>query len=306
MNNNVLEKVAVLQEELDKVAVVDLTSGWMDLNDSMVKYKGGSEVKIPEMVMDGLADYDRNEGFVKGSIHLKWKTYEMTQDRGRQFTFDENDVDESNFILTASTVSGEFQRVHVIPEIDAYRYSKIASIAKAANRFVGGYVANADDILSKLYADISQVTDIYGEENIVITMNSKVAAILDISKELSKQINVGEFRKGDVSVKVQTLNGTYPIVRVPSARMKSEYEFLTGKTSQEKGGFKPSSSAKDINWIISTRKAPIAVCKTDKMRAFDPETYQRGRMWAVDYRKFHELWIPENKKDAIFVNFKQA
>lgn len=51
----------------------------------------------------------------------------MTQDRGRSFSFDENAVDETNFVLTAATVMGEFQRTKVIPEIDAYRYSTIAA-----------------------------------------------------------------------------------------------------------------------------------------------------------------------------------
>lgn len=303
---NAIDKVPVIQAELDKVAVGELTSGWMELNDELVKYSGGNEVKIPEMIMDGLADYDRAKGFVEGSIEVKWKTYEMSQDRGRSFSFDENDVDETNFILTASRVTGEFQRVHVIPEIDAYRYSKIAALAKEANRFRAGYTPSADDILTQLYADLGEVTDLYGEENVIITMNSKVARILDLSKELSKSISAGEFKQGNVSLKIKMLDETYPIIRVPSARMKSEYEFLTGKSGKEKGGFAPTSGAKDINWIISAKRSPIAVSKTDEMRAFDPKTNQLARAWKLDYRKFHELWVPKNKLDGIFVNLKQS
>lgn len=56
----------------------------MELNDKLVRYNGGAEVKIPNMDMDGLADYDRDTGFVEGSESLKWQTKEMTQDRGRQ------------------------------------------------------------------------------------------------------------------------------------------------------------------------------------------------------------------------------
>ena len=42
--------------------------------------------------MDGLADYDRQTGFVEGSVDLTWQTKKMAMDRGRQFTFDEQEV----------------------------------------------------------------------------------------------------------------------------------------------------------------------------------------------------------------------
>ena len=122
---NTIETATIIQTELDKAAVEQATSGWMELNDKLVKYNGGSEVKIPSLTMDGLADYDRKNGFTEGSVDFKYQTKTMTQDRGRSFSFDENDVDETNFALTASTVMGEFQRTKVLPEIDAYRYSKI-------------------------------------------------------------------------------------------------------------------------------------------------------------------------------------
>ena len=60
-----------------------------------------------------------------------------------------------------------------------------------------------------------------------------------------------------------------------------------------------------VNWIITPRKAPVAVSKTDKMRIFDPETNQKARAWAMDYRKFHDIWIPARKVEQCFVNVKE-
>ncbi len=51
----------------------------------------------------------------------------MTQDRGRKFLLDAMDVNETNFVASAGTVMGEFQRLHVAPEVDAYRISKVVS-----------------------------------------------------------------------------------------------------------------------------------------------------------------------------------
>ncbi len=303
---NMIEKVAVLQEELDKASVEQLTSGWMDLNSDMVKYNGGNEIKIPVMTMDGLADYDRQKGFVDGSVNLEFKTYQMTQDRGRKFNIDENDVDEAGFIPTIARVAGEFQRTKVVPEIDAYRYSKIAALAKEAGRIRYNCSPNEDNILRELYRDLVEVQRYYEGEEIVITMNSMVATLLDLSEKISKHINVADFSKGDIKLKVKMLDGEHPIVRVPSNRLKTEYEFLTGKSGQEAGGFKTASGAKDINWIIAVKRAPIAVNKTDKARVFDPETNQEARAWRYDYRKYHELWVPDNKRGGIFVNVRQA
>lgn len=304
---NSIDKIAVVQSELDVAAVEGLTSSWMELNDRFVKYEGGREIKIGQLTTDGLADYDRQKGFVEGSVNLVFKTHEMTQDRGRLFTFDEHDVGESNFLITASAAMGVFQNEHVIPEVDAYRYSYIASKAMTNNRARGGYTPSADDILSQLYQDVAEVEDAVGSGNIVIVMSRKVATLLDLNKETQRNFPVIDFHKyGNISMKVKSLDGEYPIMRVGSDRMKTTYEFKNGKTGQETGGFVPAGSAKNINWLIVKRSAPIAVCKTDKMRVFTPDTNQKGRMWQVDYRKYHDIWIPEKKMNGIFANIKES
>ncbi|MFR5654763.1 hypothetical protein [Waltera sp.] len=178
---NTIETATIIQSELDKAAVEQATSGWMEVNEKLVKYTGGAEVKIPSLDMDGMADYDRTNGFVQGSVNFQYETKKMTQDRGRSFSFDENDVDETNFVLTASTVMGEFQRTKVVPEIDAYRYSTIAAACIKKGKASGGYTADEATILQKLYYDIAAVQAIVGQNTpLVITIDSMVAAILSM------------------------------------------------------------------------------------------------------------------------------
>lgn len=304
---NTIETATIIQSELDKAAVEQATSGWMEVNEKLVKYTGGAEVKIPSLDMDGMADYDRTNGFVQGSVNFQYETKKMTQDRGRSFSFDENDVDETNFVLTASTVMGEFQRTKVVPEIDAYRYSTIAAACIKKGKASGGYTADEATILQILYYDIAAVQAIVGQNTpLVITIDSMVAAILSMSEKLSKKLDITDFKQGDVTLKVRSLDGIHPLIPVSSDRMKTEYLFKDGVTSgQEAGGFAPTENSKSINWIITPRKAPIAVSKTDKMRIFDPETNQKARAWAMDYRKFHDIWIPARKVEQCFVNVKE-
>ena len=78
---NTLEFARITQTELDRQVEVEATSGWMELNSSRVRYNGGNEVKIPILDMDGMGEYDRDNGFTQGSVNLKWQTRTPTQDR---------------------------------------------------------------------------------------------------------------------------------------------------------------------------------------------------------------------------------
>ena len=286
--------------------IQEATSGWMEANAGQVKYSGGKDIKIPKINMDGLANYDRDNGYAQGSVTLEYETETMTQDRGRKFQLDAMDVDETNFVASAANVMVQFQRTQIIPEVDAYRYSKLAALAIAAKN-TGSYAPAPSDILGQLLNDIAAVQDVIGEnEPLVISMNYKVATILSQADKVTKLLDVMQFTQGGVNTKVQALDGT-PIKRVPSARLKTAYVFNDGKTTgQTAGGFVPASGALDINWIISSARAPIAVSKTDKMKIFDPNTNQNADAWLIEYRKFHELWVPDNKLSAVRVSTKPA
>lgn len=304
---NSIAYASIFQQELDKQMVADITSGWMEINGALVKYDGGNTVKIPKIVIQGLGDYDRGTGFVDGDVTLTWETHTFSMDRGRSFSLDAMDVNESNFALAAGALMGEFQRTKVAPEIDAYRYSKIAAAAISASKAEGGYTAAAETILAKLLGHIALVQDIIGEnEPLVISMATTVAAILDTAQGIDKVTNVIDFKQGDVNLKVKALNGI-PIIRVPSARMKTAFVFYDGTTAgQEAGGFVADGAAKNINWLITARRAVIGITKADKPRIFDPATNQKADAWKIDYRRYHDLFIPDNKKDGLYACVKEA
>lgn len=300
MSINTIEYAKVFMEALDGQLVAGATSGWMEENSGQVQYSGGNEVKIPKIQLNGLGTYDRDSGFVQGAVTLTYETRQMTQDRGRTFQLDAMDVDETNFATVAGNVMGEFQRTKVIPEIDAYRYSKIAELAETMKK-VSYYHAEKASIIEKLLEEITKVKDIVGDENeIVVTMSTKIANLLDIAS--NHMLESGTFEQGNVTLNVKNIDGS-PIIRVPSARLKTAYQFFDGITKgEEEGGFEAGENAKDINWIIAVRRSLIAVSKTDVTRIFDPVTNQKANAWKIDYRKYHDLWIPDNAVEGIWVN----
>lgn len=303
---NTIELAAVFQSELDTKMVADSSTGWMELNDKLVKYNGGNEIKIADITMDGLGNYDREKGFPAGGVNLKFSTYTMTQDRGRTFTLDAMDVNESNFILMAGQVLKIFQNTKVIPEVDSYRYAKIAQLAAAAGCSIYGYSPVAKDIYDALTADIAAVQDKIGADiPLVVTMSILTANLLFNNDKISKSVNVVNFEKGEVTTQIKAINNV-PILLVPSDRLKTAYKFFKGSEGEEKGGYEVAEGAQTINWIVSAKEAPIAVSKQDKMRIFEPDANINADAYKLDYRRYHDLWIPKNKLDGVRVNIKEA
>lgn len=306
---NTLATATNFQKALDVLAVREAVTGWMEANAGQVKYTGGAEVKIPKMSVQGLGDYDRDNGYLMGSATLEYETKKMTQDRGRKFQLDSMDVDETNFVTTASSVMGEFQRTKVIPEIDAYRLSKIATEAINANvagMVQYGYTPGAANTsaLRKVKEGISAIRDLGYDGPLVV--HATDSFILELELELANKLSTVNFKKGGIITKVPAVDEV-PIIPTPANRLVTAIKLNDGKTSgQEKGGFEKGATAKDINFEIMPLKTPVAISKQDKMRIFDPNTNQKADAWAMDYRRFHDLWILENKVNSIYVSIKDS
>lgn len=301
---NTLATATLFQQTLDKVSQQDSLTGWMEANAGQVIYNGGAEVKVPKMSLQGLGDYNRDNGYTQGSITLEYETKKLTQDRGRSFQLDAMDVDETNFVVTASTVMGEFQRVYVTPEIDAYRLSVAITTGIDTGNVKGGYVPSEDTILKEVKTGIAKIRDAGYNGKLMIHMTSEAKLALEVA--FGGQLTSATFSQGGVDTTVPTIDKC-PIIETPQNRMYSTIKINDGKTSgQEAGGYVKGAGAKEANFVIIAEEAVLAVAKQDKMRIFDPETNQKGNAWAMDYRKFHDAWVLDNKTNAIYVNIKDA
>ena len=296
---NTLEYAEIFQQELDKQMVEIMTSAWMEANAGAVIYNGGNKVKIPKISMDGLGDYNRQTGYSEGGVSFEYQEHVFEMDRSKKFRLDSQDVDETNFGIVAANVMGEFQRVHVAPEVDAYRYSRVFEYAFGAGK-VGTYTPDSSTIFSELTSDITRVKDIVGDaQNLVVVMSHEVANVLDNADKIEKRLQVIDFAGGQMYSNVRGIDDV-PVLRVPSARLYSDYAFSS------EGFAKVDGVAVKLNWIIVPRTAPIGVVKTDRPKIIDPETNQQADAWDVAYRKYHTLWIPDNKLDATWVSVRET
>lgn len=300
---NTLEFAQILMQKLDQAAVQNMVTGWMDSNAGQVKYTGGNEVKIPTITTDGLATYGRNgnTGFVDGAATLTYSTYTMTQDRGRRFQLDRNDVDETNFVATASQIMSQFQLNKVVPEIDAYRISKLASYADDSMT-KADYTPAAASIVSEIKTGIKEIRKQGYNGGLVIMATYDV--VNEIEMAMAGKLIATTFSQVGFNTTCSTIDGV-PIVPVPDNRMYTAITLYDGKTSgQTAGGYIKGSTAKDINFIIVPSDVPIGITKQDNMRIFTPDVNQTSDAWLMDYRRYHDLWVLTNKRNSIYLNTK--
>lgn len=306
---NVIEYAEIWTTALDQQAVQAATSGWMEANSTQVEYRGGKKVRIPEMYTTGLGDYHRGTGsnnrgrYAKGKVEVKYRDYEIEMDRSAEFAWDRHDVDESGFIVEAPRVSGAFQREQVIPEIDSFRYSRIASLAMS--RGAEAYKSQTltpENVFDEFVAQVYAMQNVTGVDtaDLVATMPYSVKGILAAAAIKKSAISPQTFAQGGLNFSVDGINNI-AIIPVVEDRMKSAYIFHGG---EEALGFEPAVGAKTINWIITPRTLPIAISKTDQMKIFTPDVNQDGDDWLLQYRKYHDLWIMYNQLNQIILSLQ--
>ena len=87
-----------------------------------VQFAGANEVQVLKLTTVGLGNYDRSSGYKAGDITAKWETMQLTCERGRAFSLDRMDNEETLGLVLGNLIR-EWMRVHVAPELDAYRFA---------------------------------------------------------------------------------------------------------------------------------------------------------------------------------------
>lgn len=116
---------ATMLDEVYKLA--SLTAVLDGPNELVKEGANANEILIPKMTMSGLANYNKQTGYVAGDVTLEYETKKCTYDRGRMFTVDAMDNIESAGVAFGR-LSGEFLRTQVVPELDAWRLSSYADM----------------------------------------------------------------------------------------------------------------------------------------------------------------------------------
>ena len=290
-----------MTEELDKLFVQSAVTGFLTDNALRAKFVGAHTVLVPDMELSGLGNYDRTTGFAEGSVNVSNTAFELTQDRGRSFMLDAQDEDESGVANLAGQVLGEFVRTKVVPEVDAYCLSKLATMAVNEGQTCalesGETLEN--NVLALLRRMISNVRNAVGyDEALVAFVDQSVYDALMATPEIARYVRMDEFKKGELNTKVQYIDNV-AVLPVPSSRMKTAYTFKDGVSAPE-GGFAESGEAQSIGALVMPKKGASLIRKTEKLRTFSPDQNQKADAYKFDYRLYYDLLVKKSGTAGIY------
>lgn len=258
-------------------------------------FTGANEVKVLKVSTTGLGDYSRETGYPKGDVTAAWETLTLTEERGKEISVDRMD-DEETLGLTFGTVTGEFMRLHVIPELDAYRFAKYAS-ATGINKVSTPAVLTKESIIAAIDEAVRQLdADEVPQAGRRLYINSDLKPILNAA--LARQWG----SDGAVNTVLSGYNDM-PIVWVPKSRF---YTAITLNDGSSNWGYAKAAGASDINFMIIYPPAVLQVVKFSLPKIFSPDVNQTKDAWKFQFREYHDAFVYENKAKGLYSHYKPA
>jgi len=283
------------QPILDEIYKASSLTARMDAKTKPVNFAGANVVQVFKTDPIGLGKYDRVSGYPAGQVVGSWETLTLATERGRSFVIDRMD-DEETLGMAFGTLAGEFIRTKVVPEVDAYRFSKYASTASINAATPGTLDANGiikalDDAKFELDKDEvpSEGRLLYISDNCLNLLESKVSRFLGNENAVDKRV---------------TKYSGMEVIMVPQTRFYKGITLDDGATVDAGGYSKTVSTGKDINFMIIHPTAVLQVAKHDSLKVFTPEQNQTTDGWLMQYRLYHDAFVYANKLNGIYLHCK--
>lgn len=277
---------------LDEVLTMAALTGVLDSDPSVAELgRNAGEIMIPKMDMDGLGDYDRNNGYPAGTVTLELETRKCNYERGRMFQIDAMDNEESAG-LAYGRLAGEFIRTKVAPEVDAVRLAKYASLTAAANRAVQATFSDGKAVIKAISDGFTKMTDEgVPESGRVLFLTAALRAMIDNMDTYQSKVLLSKFTS---------------IVTVPSDRFYSAVTLLTGGEGQSVGGYKKADNAVALNFLILYKPGLIQFTKHAKPKVITPEANQNADAWKFGYRVLGLIDVRDNAVKGLYVSSAAA
>lgn len=288
---NAITKFKKYIDMLDEVyKLSSLTSG-LDGDSTLVRAGANTnEIIIPKMSLDGLGNYSRNGGYVSGSVTLTNETVQFNYDRGRKFTVDNMDNEETAGVAFGK-LSSEFIRTKVVPEMDAFRFATYAGTAGISKVAAGATLADGTEVMTAILAAVNKMDeDEVPQENRILFITPTLHnAVLALDTTKSREL----------------LAGFAQIVKVPQTRFYTAIKLNDGTTGgEEAGGFVKAVAGKDINFMIIHKPCLLQYPKHTVNKIITPEMNQSSDGYMFFYRAYGLADVYENKVAGIYLHHK--
>ncbi|HDI3388762.1 TPA: hypothetical protein PM992_002337 [Listeria monocytogenes] len=263
-----------------------------ELETSNLLWLDAKTFKIQTITTTGLKPHTRNKGYNEGSASNENTAYTITFDRDVEFFVDVMDVDETGQALTAANVTKEFNSRHSAPEVDAYRFSKLATEAKK-NGYSTAETITEENVFRTLKAAIRKVKK-YGTQNLVMYVSVDVMAALELSKDFTRTISNQNIGPSSLETRVTGIDGVKLVEIEAEDRFYDTFDFTDG--------YKPAASAKKLNYLLINKGSVIGGTKHASIYLHAPGSVGQGDGWLYQYRVYHDIFVKEQQKDGVIAS----
>lgn len=254
-------------------------------------FNGGKSFTLTTISTSGLKDHTRSKGFNSGTATNDKEVYTMGQDRDVEFYIDKQDVDETGQNLAVANISRTFIEDNVQPEIDAYRFAKMAKGAEKTTT----ETLTVDNVYTQLKAAILPIRK-FGPQNIVGFISSEAMDLLERSKEFSRSITNQNVGQTALESRVTSIDGVQLIEVWDDSRFYDAFDFTDG--------YKAAADAKAINFLFVAKPAVIPVVKENAIYLFAPGEHTEGDGYLYQNRLYHDLFVKKQQADGLSVSLK--
>lgn len=282
---------------LDEIYKRESLTARLDAKTKPVEFGGVNEIKIFKTSVVGLGDYSRATGYPAGDVTATWETIALTQERGRAFAIDRMD-DEETLGMAFGKLAGEFIRTQVVPEVDAYRFSKWASTANVSTTAAAA-LANAAATL----AAIDVASGVLDDDEV-----PQEGRLLFIAQPQYRQLTAAVTRslenQSTYDRRLRQLD-EMTIIPVPQGRFYTAITTNAGALSNQ-GGYTKGAAATNLNFILMHPTAVEQATKLANLKIFSPEENQLTDSWLFQYRLYHDAWVYDNKVSGVYIHKSNA
>ena len=273
----------------------EMRSYGLTQSNPQVQWLDAKTIKLPVISLTGYKDHTRTIGFNAGNLTNTWEAKTLNFDRDVEFFVDAMDVDETNMVASVANIQSVFEREQAIPETDAYRFSKIYSEFTTKGGTVNTTTLTTANFLDWFDTAMCNMDDAgVPEEGRILYLTPAMYKIAKNAQGITRYLDVKGMNDGTVNRKVWDLDDV-ELVKVPSARMKSAYDFTTG--------FVPASGAKQINCIAVHPDSVVARERYSYIKMFAPGSDSRtGDGYIYQNRKYGDLFLLNQRLAGVAIN----
>lgn len=262
-----------------------------------VRFINAQTIKLPRLSMSGYKDHTRTAGFNAGTISNDWEAKKLEHDRDIEFFVDPMDVDETNLTLSVANIQNEFEDTQAIPEKDSYRFSKLHTEMTTYSGKIDTTTITAKNAL-EWFDDMMAYMDDAGvpEEGRILYCIPTFRKFFKEAEGIQRVLLVSS--PGSVTRNIHSLDDV-KIKSVPSARMKTKYNFTDGCIADK--------TAKQINSILIHPSCVVCRDKYSYIKLFTPGTDSRtADGYIYQNRNYGDLFLLERKVEGCAMNTEPA